>query len=77
MHMIRHDDITPDQPAVTILCRLPFAQQNGHDGRRGQYRAAMASASRDEINRAVDANPFQPPQMHPFRHDRDYSRGKE
>jgi hypothetical protein len=50
MHMIRHDDIAPDHPAMAVMRIAPFIADDGCDFICGQNRSSSQGAGRDEIN---------------------------
>ena len=63
MHMIWHDDIAPNQPAMTFSCRHPFLLQNGKNLRVVENAGTSLTASRDEVNCIRNGNSLQPMQM--------------
>ena len=71
MHVIRHDDIPADKPAVAFLRRLPFMPQYVQSGRRGQNGTTAAGAGGDEVDGMGQANPPQTVQMNSIRHGTD------
>ena len=71
MHVVRHDDVSTDKPAVAFPGRLPFAPQNTQSGWRGQDGTTVAGAGGDEVDGLGQANPPQALQMNPVRHGDD------
>src|SRR6266566_5704504 len=63
VHMIRHDDITPDRPAVVFACPLPFVDQNLYHFFRDKNRPPFESARGNEINRRIDPDALEPAEM--------------
>src|SRR6266550_106483 len=63
VHMLRHDDIAADRPAVAIMRGPPFFDQNTGDCVRRQNCSPTKGARRDEIDRPIDPDAFEPAQM--------------
>src|SRR5213080_3418797 len=60
VNMIRHDDITPDRPAVAFARLLPFVDQNLCHFFRDENRPSFESTCRNEVNRPIDPDAFEP-----------------
>ena len=63
MDVIRHDNITPDRPAVVLVCSTPFSDQDAPDLVPRENLPAITCARRDEKNRGVQPNTVEAPQM--------------
>ena len=63
MHMVRHDDIAPDRPAVAIMRTAPFVAQESCNLTCSQDGSSSERAGGDEINWLVDPDAFKPTQM--------------
>jgi hypothetical protein len=63
MHMIRHDDIAPNRPAVAIMRVAPFIAHYGCNFICRQDRSSSERAGGDEINGLIDPDAFKSTQM--------------
>jgi hypothetical protein len=59
MDMIRHDHVTANCPAMTLVCRAPFVDQNSCDSLRRENCLPTISTRRDEIDRVLNPDPLQ------------------
>ena len=56
MHVIRHDHIAPDLPAVALIAGLPHFTKNGVNCLMGQKVSPCLDTNRQEENRRIDPN---------------------
>jgi hypothetical protein len=63
MHMIRHDNVPTDHPAVPRMGRTPFLHEDLGCFATRENRFSMTDARSDEINRKIDPNVLKPSQM--------------
>ena len=61
--MIRHNDIPTNSPTVSIMSCAPFVGENFGNVDTSQKRLSLASACCHKINRSVDPNTLQSPQV--------------
>ena len=63
MQMVRHNDIAPDRPSVSIMSSLQLLNHYGSNFFRYQNGSSFESARCDEIDRAVDPDTLEPAKM--------------
>jgi hypothetical protein len=69
--MIGHDDISPNNPAMTAASRAPFFHENLSRFVLSKNILSVTDARGDVIDRKIDPNAFEPSQM--FMHSGVYS----
>ena len=63
VHVIRHDDITADRPAMSAACVLPFLNQNCSRLCRRKNWPMFRCAGRDEVDGLIDPNSIESAQV--------------